>query len=137
MNRCRYLLPPGFQCSCTLGLLVLTLCFLTGCVSKRAAEARARAAFLSGEQQEVTMRRRAQIQGPTVTVLGEVRNELVPWTADLTLASALVEAEYYGRTDPTSITIQRDGKEIPCDPRRLLTGQDVPLEPNDVIQLRH
>ena len=81
--------------------------------------------------------RQTQLQGPTVTVLGEVRNQLVPWTLDLTLAKAVVLAEFYGRTDPTQITIQRDGQEIQCDPRRLLNGEDVLLQPNDVIILKH
>lgn len=140
MNRCRCALRAAFQPLYKFGnpLLLIVLCFLAGCISKSTADARARAAFLAGEQQQMSMMsRRAQIEGPTVTVLGEVRNELVRWTADLTLAKALVEAEYVGRTDPTSIIIQRDGKAIPCDPRMLLTGQDVPLQPNDVIELRH
>ena len=81
------------------------------------------------------MARQTQLQGPTVTVVGEVRNPLVRWTLDLTLAKAVVEAQYYGRTDPTRIVIQRDGKEIPCDPKKLLQGQDIPLQPNDVIML--
>jgi len=80
--------------------------------------------------------RQSQQQGPTITVLGEVRNQMVPWTVDLTLAKAVVEAGFYGRTDPTQIIIQRDGKEIQCDPKRLLTGDDVALQPNDVIILR-
>jgi hypothetical protein len=55
---------------------------------------------------------------------------------DLTLAKAVVAAGFYGRTDPAEITIQRNGQEIECDPRRLLSGEDVPLQPNDVILLR-
>src|SRR5690348_9840834 len=139
MNRCRCVLRSVFQPTHKRGdlLWVIATCFLAGCVSKGSAEARARAAFLAGQQQELTMMtRRAQIQGPIVTVVGEVRNELVPWTAELTLAKALVEASYYGNTDPSAITIRRDGQEIPCDPRKLLGGQDVLLQPNDVIQLR-
>ena len=119
-------------------VFMLWLCLLTGCVSKSTAEARARAAFFAGQQQEAAiLARQPQIQGPTVTVLGEVRNARVPWTVDLTLAKAVVAADYYGRIDPTVIVIQREGKEIPYDPKTLLNGQDVLLQPNDVIELRH
>jgi hypothetical protein len=119
------------------GAVLLCSLALTSCVSKSKAEAQARAAFLAGQQQGTMMNRQKQLQGPTVTVLGEVRNALVTWTADLTLAKAVVAAQYYGRTDPARITIQREGKEIHCDPRDLLGGKDVQLEPNDVIELAH
>jgi hypothetical protein len=121
---------------CFVAVLLSGLAVIS-CVSKRKAEADARAAFLAGQQQAAVMNRQKQLQGPTVTVLGEVRNALVPWTADLTLAKAVVAAQYYGRIDPTQITIQRYGKEIHCDPKDLLGGKDVQLEPNDVIELAH
>ena len=111
-------------------------------MSKSKADARARAAFFAGQQQAAMMSRQTQSQStsfgaPTVTVLGEVRNSLVPWTVDLTLAKAVIAAEYFGRSDPVEIVIQRDGKEISYDPKKLLNGQDVQLEPNDVVQLMH
>jgi|SRR5581483_99280 len=116
------------------------LCFaalLAGCVSKSTAEARARAAFLAGQQQATMMARQAQIQGPTVTVVGEVRNPLVPWTTELTLAKAVIAADYYGQVDPTEIDVQRNGQEIKYDPKTLLGGVDVQLEPSDVIVIKH
>src|SRR5216684_6622525 len=103
-----------------LGIFVSILLWsmlLTGCVSKSKADARARAAFFAGQQQAAQITRQTQLQGPTVTVLGEVRNALVRWTVDLTLAKAVIAADYYGPTDPVEIVIQRDGKEIPCDPK--------------------
>jgi hypothetical protein len=118
-------------------LLLLTLISQNGCVSKREADARARAAFLAGQQQAAQMNRQTHLQGPTVTILGEVRNSLVRWTADLTLAKAVVAADYYGKTDPVDIIVQRDGKEVRYDPQKLLNGEDVQLEPNDVIELKH
>lgn len=119
------------------GLVLLVLsCFLAGCVSKATAEARARAAFLAGQQrEEAIMARQNRIQGPTVTILGPVRNTLVPWTAELTLAKAVLAADYYGKRDPSAILIQRGGKEFRYDPKTLLGGQDIPLEPNDVIEI--
>lgn len=138
MNCCRRLLlatlRPG---RCLVGLTAVIVSLgLAGCVSKGKAEARARAAFLAGQQQAAMMAQRSQIPGPTVTVLGPVQNSLIPWAMDLTLAKAVLAANYYGKTDPSSILIQRDGQEIPCDPKTLLNGQDVPLRPNDVIVLR-
>ena len=125
-----------------LTLLIWALC-LAGCMSKSKADARARAAFFAGQRQQAAMMaRQAQPQSTTfnaatVTVLGEVRNALIPWTAELTLGKAVIAADYYGRSDPTEIVIQRAGKEISYDPKKLLSGQDVQLEPNDVIQLKH
>jgi hypothetical protein len=128
----------GLAC---LTFLISALC-LGGCVSKSKADARARAAFFAGQQQAAMMGRQAQAQSTTfnavtVTVLGEVRNSLIPWTAELTLGKAVIAADYYGRSDPAEIVIQRAGREISYDPKKLLGGQDVQLEPNDVIQLRH
>jgi hypothetical protein len=116
-------------------LICLSAC--TGCVSKSKAEAQARAAFLAGQQQASVMNQRAQFQGPTVTILGEVKNNLIPWTADLTLAKALLQANYYGSSDPTEILVQRGTQEIRYNSAKLLTGDDLQLQPNDVVILRH
>src|SRR5262249_28043254 len=78
--------------------LLLGCSVLAGCVSKGKAQAQARAAFIAGQQQAAMVSRQTQLQGPTVTVLGEVRNSLVPWTPDLTLAKAVLAAAYYGAT---------------------------------------
>jgi len=116
------------------------LCFcplFVSCVSKSKAQAQARAAFLAGQQQAAMMSQQTRLQGPTVTVLGEVKNAVVPWTIDLTLAKAVVAADYYGQTDPTEIVIKRNGQEQRYEAKRLLGGDDVPLEPSDVIVLKH
>ncbi len=76
-----------------------------------------------------------QFRGPSVTVVGEVKNKILPWTIDLTLARAVVAAEYYGAKDPNQITIIRDGHLLPVDPRQLLQGEDIPLQPRDIIEL--
>jgi hypothetical protein len=78
-----------------------------------------------------------QARGPTVTFIGEVRNQLIPWTADLTLARAIVAADYYGPGDPTTIVVIRDGQQTVYDPKKLLRGNDVLLEPKDVVEIRH
>ncbi|HTL18852.1 MAG TPA: hypothetical protein VL793_16565 [Patescibacteria group bacterium] len=126
------------------GFAIIALAFafgwsaiLAGCVSKSKADARARAAYIAGQQQAAMMNQQGRLQGPTVTVIGEVRNALVPWTADLTLAKAVIAADYYGQSDPVEIIIQRNGQEMPYDAKKLLGGADVQLEPNDVIELKH
>ena len=60
----------------------------------------------------------------------------VAWTNNLTLAAALVTANYTGRTDPSEILIIRNGRAIRVDPKQLLSGEDVPLQAGDVIQVR-
>jgi len=119
-----------------LSLIVLPI-LAAGCVSKATAEARARSAFLSGQQQALERMQQNQARGPSVTFLGEVKNNLIPWTADLTLARAIVAAEYYGRIDPKEIVVLRDNHEMSIDPKQLLSGGDIPLQPQDVIELRH
>ena len=118
------------------GLLAFGLA-ASGCVSKATAQAQARAAFLAGQQQALERLQQTQNRGPSVTFIGEVRNTLVPWTAELTLAKAIVAAEYYGSIDPKEIVVTRDGQEMRIDPKRLLSGGDILLQPRDVVELRH
>lgn len=125
------------------GLNVLALAVLalpplvSGCVSKATAQAQARAAYLQGQQEALERMQQTQARGPTVTFIGEVRNHLVPWTADLTLARAIVAADYYGSTDPSTIVLIRDGQQTVYDSKKLLQGSDVLLEPRDVVEIRH
>ena len=81
------------------------------------------------------MARMQQAQGPSVTVNGEVRNHVVPWTQGLTLAQAIVAAEYCGAKDPSQMIIVHNGVATRLDPRQLLTGTDIPLQSGDIIQL--
>ncbi len=117
-----------------LGCVFLVV--VAGCVTKSEADARARAAFAAGQQQTMA-RMQPLMQGPIVTVLGEVRNSAIPWTPDLTLSKAIVAADYYGKTDPTEIVIVRNGQGMPVDPKKLLGGEDVPLLDHDVVAIRH
>jgi hypothetical protein len=115
---------------------VLLAASLTGCITKAKADAQARAAFVAGEQQAMRNMEQVKARGPSVTVVGPVRNPRVPWTDELTLAKALHAAEYFGDKDPTEILIVRSGKAIRYDPKKLLEGEDMPLEPQDLIQLK-
>jgi hypothetical protein len=109
---------------------------LAGCVTRSQADAQARAAFAAGQQQATLQMQQSPLRDPTVTVLGQVRNSILPWTAELSLAKAIVASGYYGVTDPTQIVINRDGREISVDPKQLLNGEDVPLQPRDAIQIK-
>ena len=76
-----------------------------------------------------------QVRGPTVIVAGQVKNSLVPWTPDLTVAKAIVLSDYFGAKDPQHISIIRNGQPIAVDPNGLLRGEDVPLELGDVVKI--
>ena len=92
------------------GLLLLAVAF-AGCVSKSKASAQARKAYIAGQQETMIRMQQMQTQGqgPSVTVNGEVRNHVVPWTEGMTLAKALVAADYLGAADPAQIIILRNG----------------------------
>jgi hypothetical protein len=107
---------------------------LTGCTSKATAKSREHAAFVEG-QEEVLMRLQ-QARDTNVTLIGPVRNPVVPWTEDLTLAKALVAAEYQSRRNPRQIIILRGGQAIPVDPNQLVNGEDVPLQAGDRVEIR-
>jgi hypothetical protein len=120
---------------CALSLLTLAF---AGCVSKSTAQARERAAYLRG-QQEAAVRMQQQMQtqgqGPSVTVNGDVRNRVVPWTDGMTLAKAIMAADYYGATDPRQIFVLRNGVARRIDVQKLISGTDFPLQPGDIVQL--
>lgn len=120
---------PGTMLAMVSALLILPC----GCTTKAKAKADARAAYMAGQQQALE---RALQSRSSVSILGPVRNPLVTWTAGLTLAQALVAADYYSRTDPKEILIVRNGQPLNVDPKQLLAGEDIPLEAGDVVQIR-
>ena len=117
----------------TLLIPVLLAVLASGCVSKSKARAEAQRAYMAGQQ--AAMARMQQAQGPSVTINGQVRNSVVPWTEGLTLTKALAAAEYYGRTDPRAIIIVHNGIGRRYDPKQVLSGPDIPLEPGDMVHL--
>jgi hypothetical protein len=118
------------------GALLLVAAF-GGCVSKSKADAKARAAYIAGQQQAIMRMQQAQTQGqgPCVTVNGEVRNHVVIWAEGMTLAKAVVAADYLGTADPGQILIVHNGVATRVEPRQLLSGVDIPLQPGDIVQL--
>jgi len=67
---------------------------------------------------------------------GNVRNPIIPWTADLTLAKALAATEYLGSGDPSQITVLRNRRPYNFSSKQLLQGQDMPLEAGDRVEIR-
>jgi hypothetical protein len=119
--------------ACCCCALFLTL-GLTGCTTKSKAKAQAHAAFAAGEQR--AMMHMQESQTPNVSVHGAVRNPLIPWTEGMTVAKAIVAAEYFGKKDPTEILVVRRGQAFRVDPKQLLQGNDPPLETGDLLEIR-
>ncbi len=108
---------------------------VSGCTTTSKARREAQAAFEAGQRQAQEARQTQQ--GPVVYFRGPVRKSVVPWTEDLTLAKALLQAEYTGLWDPHLITLTRQGETFRIDPKRLLNGQDdVPLKPDDLVEVQ-
>ncbi len=117
-------------------ITILTLAVLagTGCVTRKEADARARQAYMSGQQQ-ASQQWQSQ-RPPQVIVRGPVRNPAVPWVEDLTLAKAIVAAEYTGFMNPILVRIIRNGQMIEeVKGIDLLHGHDTPLEPGDIVDI--
>lgn len=127
-------LPPPWSSLLATGVLVLLTA--AGCVTKGAAKKRAEQAFAAGRQEALEAVQREQ--NPVVTILGEVRQHVVPWTETLTLSQAISEAQYTGMRDPRAIILIREGVRITIDIRRYLRGQiaDPRVLPADVIDLQ-
>jgi hypothetical protein len=112
---------------------VLALCF-GGCTSKSKAQSEARTAYLAGQQQ--AMMQMQVNRNPTVTVQGQVHNNVVEWTEDLTVAKAIVAADYYGKRDPREIILLRRGIASRVDMKVLSEGEGPLLQPGDLLELR-
>ena len=104
-----------------------------GCVTRSQANAQARAAYLAG--QKVAFASIAG-DGQGVAIVGPVQHPNVPWVEGLTLAQAIATANYTGHRNPKAITITRQGEQASINPKDLLNGHVVPLEPGDTITIR-
>ena len=108
---------------------------VSGCTTKAKSKAEARRAYIAGHQRAMA-EEQAKTQGPVVIITGNVAYHTIPWTEDLTLAQALIAAEYQGAGDPGGITIVRNGETINVDVNGLLHGKDMPLAAADRISIR-
>jgi len=113
-------------------LLSILLAFTSGCETRSRARLEAQQAYAAGQQQAAAQ---THPKPPIVTVTGLVRNSIIPWTEDLTLAKAIVAAEYTGYFNPKLIRVIRDGHATDIKPSALLNRQDMPLLAGDTIQV--
>jgi len=119
-------------------LVVISFLLLTvltnGCVSKSTARAQARTAYLAGQREALA--KAAAEQRLSVLFDGPVQNHEVEWTDGLTLAQAIVNAGYNARGIPKQIVLTRGGESAQVDPKSLLRGAEISLEPGDTVTLR-
>ena len=104
-----------------------------GCVTKSQARAQAQAAYLAGQQDALA---KMAGQGQGIVIIGPVEHPNVPWVEGLTLSQAIATANYISRHNPKTITITRQGEQASINPKELLNGHVVPLEPGDTITIR-
>lgn len=117
-----------------LFVVVLLLAFAGGgCMTRSQSQTDVQAAYLAGQRDAYA--RIAALQRTSVIVIGPVQNPEVQWTEGLTLAQAIVAANYTGHGNPKGIILTRQGETTVIDPKDLLHGHDVPLQPGDTITL--
>jgi hypothetical protein len=116
-----------------IGIILLTF-LAAGCVSKKTADERARQAFQAGQDQAA--KQWQEKSPPEVVVRGPVRNPAIPWTENLTLAKAIVDADYTGFMNPVVVRVIRNGQMVDeVKGIDLLHGQDFPLEAGDIVDI--
>lgn len=113
---------------------VFSLMTLSGCVTKSQARADARAAYNAGQRDAFATLAATQRTG--IKVFGAVQHPEVPWVEGMTLTQAIATATYIAQGHPKEIILLRRGESATINPRDLLNGHDVPLEPGDAITLR-
>jgi hypothetical protein len=111
--------------------LLISLLFC-GCVTEAEANARVKAAYQAGQKAAFASLGGV---GQGVSVVGPVEHSNVPWVEGLTLAQAIATANYTSHRNPKVITITRHGGEISVNPRDLIGGHVVPLQPGDTIKI--
>jgi len=104
-----------------VALFVLTVC--AGCTSSRVSS-----------QPQPVQPPPPGAPAAVVWIRGEVKNSVLPWTEELTVARAIVAADYTGIGDPYNILLIRQGQTRKINPRDLVKGRDdAVLEPGDMI----
>jgi len=120
-----------FFCIGSVSALLMATSFC-GCVTRSQANAQAQAAYLAGQKDAFA----SIAQGQGVVIVGPVQYPNIPWIEGLTLSQAIATANYTGHRNPKGITITRQGEQAIINPRDLLNGHVVPLEPGDTITIR-
>jgi len=118
--------------------LTCALLILAGCATRRTILRETRDAYIAGRQDAAAQAAQAaKTQTPAVTVRGNVTNPVIPWSEDLTLARAIIEADDQSLTNPRKIFLTRGNRTIEILPRQLLNGFDIPLEAGDIVTITH
>jgi hypothetical protein len=104
-----------------------------GCVTKSQARAQAQAAYLAGQNDALA---KMAGLGQGIVIVGPVEHPNVPWVEGMTLSQAIATANYTSIHNPKAITITRQGEQASINPKDLLNGHVVPLEPGDTITIR-
>jgi len=116
-----------------------------GCAGhKQKTDEQIRRAYAAGAASARMQMQQTQVQQPVippsgdpqVRILGSVRNPVLLWSDGLSLARALVLAEYQPNNPPTSITIYRNNQPLQIDPQAILNGADYPLFPGDIVYIQ-
>lgn len=116
----------------TRAALLVTVVAFSGCVSKSTAKLNAQQAFIAGQQQAMMT---LEANKTRVQIRGNVKNTSIPWTEGLTVAKAILAADYQGFSDPKSIIIIHNGDATEIPASELLHGHDEPLQPGDVVEI--
>ena len=123
-----------FFCVGGISALLIATSFCS-CVTKSQARAQVQAAYLAG-QNDALAKMAGQGQGEGIVIVGPVEHSNIPWVEGLTLSQAIATANYTGLRNPKGITITRQGEQATVNPKDLLNGHVVPLEPGDTITIR-
>ena len=118
----------NFQMKFLFVIAVLALAG-AGCVSKSQADAQARKAYLAGQEDAY----KSMGMEEKVIVLGDVQKHEIPYVAGLTLGQAIATANFTGLHDPKVILVKRGDQETPVDPKKLLSGDEMTLQPGDIV----
>ena len=73
------------------------------------------------------------LAGPTIFVIGDVRHSRIQWNEDLTLAQALLAAEFLPADNPQLIRLSRGSESMDFEVQRW--DDDFFLESGDVIEI--
>jgi hypothetical protein len=106
---------------------------LPGCTTRAKARAAEEAAFRAGQQQGALIERARQ---NGITFKGPVVNSIVPWHEKMTLAQAVVSAEWCGKGNPRQIILSHGDDRMEMTMEELLeNGAQFPVHPGDTVEL--
>lgn len=123
---------PGNFAKCVAGLiLVITL---GGCISKSTARKQRNVAFIEGKN--AGMMQALQTQAQSVTVIGDVKNRVLTWNQDMTVATAFLQANYQGVVEPRGFLVRHGSEQFRLSADELLDGKDLQLLPGDTLEIQ-